>query len=65
MLKQHVAEFFAPVGGGLKEPGWLTTQLSTSRIALVPGDSHGTLLASPDPLSNPLTDAAAAWQVAP
>ena len=74
--QKHVAEFFALVGGGLKEPGWLNTQLSTSRLAVVPGYSHYNLIASPevprivgkflaDPLSNPPTGAAAASQVAP
>jgi hypothetical protein len=38
--QKHVAEFFALVGGGVKEPGWLNTQLSKSRLAVVPGYSH-------------------------
>jgi pimeloyl-ACP methyl ester carboxylesterase len=73
---RHVAEFFALVGGGLKEPGWLNTQLSTSRLAVVPGYSHYNFIASPevprivgkflaDPLTNAPTGAAAASQVAP
>jgi pimeloyl-ACP methyl ester carboxylesterase len=72
----HVAEFFALVGGGLKEPGWLNTQLSTSRLAVVPGYSHYNLIASSevpqivgtflaDPLTNPPAGAAAASQAAP
>jgi pimeloyl-ACP methyl ester carboxylesterase len=74
--QKHVAEFFALVGGGLKEPGWLNTQLSTSRLAVVPGYSHYNLISSPevpeivdkflaDPLTNPPTGAAAASQVEP
>lgn len=74
--QKHVAEFFALVGGGLKEPGWLNTRLSTSRLAVVPGYSHYNLLASSevprivgkflaDPLTNAPTGAAAASQVAP
>lgn len=38
--QREVAEFFALLGGGLKEPGWLNTKLSTSRLAVVPGYSH-------------------------
>jgi hypothetical protein len=71
----HVAQFFALVGGGVKEPGWLNTQLSTSRLAVVPGYSHYNLIASSevprivgtflaDPLTNPPAGAAAASQVA-
>jgi pimeloyl-ACP methyl ester carboxylesterase len=74
--QKHVAEFFALVGGGLKEPGWLNTRLSTSRLAVVPGYSHYNFIASPevpqivgkflaDALTNPPVGAAAASQVAP
>jgi pimeloyl-ACP methyl ester carboxylesterase len=74
--QKHVAEFFALLGGGVKEPGWLNTQLSKSRLAVVPGYSHYNLISSPevsqivgkflaDPLTNPPTGAAAASQVAP
>jgi pimeloyl-ACP methyl ester carboxylesterase len=74
--QKHVAEFFALLGGGVKEPGWFNTRLSTSRLAVVPGYSHYNLIASPevpqivgkflaDPLTNPPTEAAAASQVAP
>ena len=34
--QKHVAEFFALLGGGIKEPGWVNTQLSRSRLAVVP-----------------------------
>lgn len=43
-----VAEFFALLGGGVKEPGWMNTQLSRSRLAVVPGYSHYNLLSSPE-----------------
>jgi hypothetical protein len=60
----------------VKEPGWLNTQLSTSRLAVVPGYSHYNFISSPevpqivgkflaDPLTIPPTGAAAASQVAP
>jgi pimeloyl-ACP methyl ester carboxylesterase len=71
--QKHVAEFFALLGGGVKEPGWVNTQLSKSRLAVVPGYSHYNLIASPevpeivgkflsDPLTNAPTGAAAASQ---
>jgi pimeloyl-ACP methyl ester carboxylesterase len=74
--QRQVAEFFALLGGGLKEPGWLNTQLSTSRLAVVPGYSHYNLIASPEvprivgkflaePLTHAPAGAAAASQVAP
>jgi pimeloyl-ACP methyl ester carboxylesterase len=61
--QKHVAELFALVGGGVKEPGWLNTQLTKSRLAVVPGYSHYNFITSPevpamvgkflaDPLSN-------------
>jgi hypothetical protein len=34
--QKHVAQFFALLGGGVKEPGWQNTQLSKSRLAIVP-----------------------------
>ena len=72
--QKHVAEFFALLGGGVSEPGWLNTRLSTSRLAVVPGYSHYNFISSPevprivgsflaDPLTNPTTGAAAASQV--
>jgi hypothetical protein len=60
----------------VKEPGWLNTQLSKSRLAIVPGYSHynfitpaevpriiGKVLA--DPLTNAPAGGAAASQAAP
>jgi pimeloyl-ACP methyl ester carboxylesterase len=46
--QKHIAEFFALLGGGVKEPGWLDTKLSKSRLAVVPGYSHYNLLTSPE-----------------
>jgi pimeloyl-ACP methyl ester carboxylesterase len=71
--QRHIAEFFALLGGGVKEPGWQNTQLSKSRLAIVPGYSHYNFLSSPevpqiigkflaDPLTNPPSGAAAASQ---
>jgi pimeloyl-ACP methyl ester carboxylesterase len=45
--QKHVAEFFALLGGGMKEPGWLNTRLSKSRLAVVPGYSHYNLIPLP------------------
>ena len=71
--QKHIADFFALLGGGVKEPGWQNTQLSKSRLAIVPGYSHYNFLISPevppiinkfleDPLTNPPTGATAASQ---
>ena len=71
-----VAEFFALLGGGVKEPGWMNTQLSRSRLAVVPGYSHYNFLSSPevpgivekflvDPLEDGGPGAAAASRVDP
>jgi pimeloyl-ACP methyl ester carboxylesterase len=74
--QKHIAEFFALLGGGVKEPGWVNTQLSQSRLAIVPGYSHYNFITSPevsqiigkflaDPLTNVSTGAVAASQAAP
>ena len=60
----------------MKEPGWLNTQLSKCRLAVVPGYSHYNFITSPevpqiigtflaDPLTNTPAGAAAASQAAP
>jgi pimeloyl-ACP methyl ester carboxylesterase len=72
--QKHIAEFFALLGGGIKEPGWQNTQLSKSRLAIIPGYSHYNFISSPevpvvigkflaDSLTNPTAGAAAASQV--
>ena len=74
--QKHVAEFFALLDGGVKEPGWLNTQLSKSRLAVVPGYSHYNFITSAevpqlvgkflaDPLTRPPTGATSASQAAP
>ena len=74
--QKQIAEFFALLGGGVKEPGWQNTRLSTSRLAVVPGYSHYNFITSlevpqivekflADPLTNPQSGAAAASQAAP
>jgi len=74
--QKHIAEFFALLGGGVEEPGWLNALLSKSRLAVVPGYSHYNFITSPevpqivgkflaDPLTNAPAGAAAASQAAP
>ena len=76
VAQKRIAEFFALLGGGIKEPGWLNTQLSKSRLAVVPGYSHYNFLTSPevpqiivkflaDALTNAPAGAVAASQIAP
>jgi pimeloyl-ACP methyl ester carboxylesterase len=71
--QKHIAEFFALLGGGVKEPGWQNTQLSRARLAIVPGYSHYNFVTATelapiidkylaDPLTGPSTGAAAASQ---
>jgi hypothetical protein len=75
IAQKHIAEFFALLGGGVKEPGWVNTQMSTSRLAVVPGYSHYNFITSPevpqiiakfldDQLANPSAGASAASQAA-
>ncbi len=74
--QQHIAEFFALLGGGVKEPGWQNTQLSKARLAIVPGYSHYNFVTAPelapiidkylaDPPTSSFAGAAAASQAAP
>jgi hypothetical protein len=60
----------------MKEPGWLNTQLSKSRLAVVPGYSHYNFITSvevpqlvgkflADPVTNPPTSATPASRAAP
>src|SRR5205085_12075463 len=74
--QKHIAEFFALLGGGVKEPGWQNTQLSRARLAIVPGYSHYNFVSAPelapiidkylaDRLTNLPAGAAAASQAAP
>jgi pimeloyl-ACP methyl ester carboxylesterase len=74
--QKRIADFFALLGGGVREPGWLNTQLSKSRLAVVPGYSHYNFITSPevpqiigrflaDPLTNVPAGAVVASQAAP
>lgn len=45
---QHIAEFFALFGGGIREPGWINPQLSRARLAIIPGYSHYNLGQGPE-----------------
>jgi len=68
---RHIAEFFALLGGGLRDPGWENTTLTSARLAIVPGYSHYNFHTAPelgpligkflaDPLTRPLGGEAAA-----
>lgn len=46
--QKHIAEFFALLGGGVKEPGWQNTQLSKARLAVVSGYSHYKFIKAPE-----------------
>ena len=46
--QKHIAEFFALLGGGVREPGWQNTQLSKARLAIVPGYSHYNFVSAPE-----------------
>lgn len=72
----QIAAFFALLGGGVTEPGWVNTTLSKSRLAVVPGYSHYNFHSSPevprivdrflsDARGNPTAGAAAASEAAP
>jgi pimeloyl-ACP methyl ester carboxylesterase len=74
--QQHVADFFALLGGGTSEPGWVNTKLTRARLAIIPGYSHYNFMSSTelaplidkylrDPLSGSATGSAAASQSAP
>jgi hypothetical protein len=68
---RRIAEFFALLGGGLRDPGWQNTQLTNARLAIVPGYSHYSFTTAPelgriiegflaDPLTKPRGGEAAA-----
>jgi pimeloyl-ACP methyl ester carboxylesterase len=44
--ERHVADFFALLGGGISEPGWVNTQLTKARLAVIPGYSHYNFMTS-------------------
>ena len=43
----HGAEFFALLGGGLEDGSWDNSGLTPHRLAILPGTTHYTILASP------------------
>lgn len=45
---RHQAEFFALLGGGLEEPGWLGTRFTNARLAVIPGYSHYNFATAPE-----------------
>lgn len=45
---QHIAEFFALFGGGVREPGVIDPQFSRARLAIIPGYSHYNLVQAPE-----------------
>lgn len=46
--QDKIADFFALVGGGAKDPGWPDTKLAKSSLAIVPGYSHYDFKSSPE-----------------
>jgi pimeloyl-ACP methyl ester carboxylesterase len=74
--QQHIAEFFALLGGGISEPGWENTKFTNARLAVIPGYSHYNMMSSvelapiverflADPMTGTSTGAAAASGAAP
>ncbi|MEQ8265863.1 MAG: alpha/beta hydrolase [Parvibaculum sp.] len=45
---EHIAEFFALFGGGVREPGWVDPKFSRARLAIIPGYSHYNLGQGPE-----------------
>ena len=44
----HAAEFFALIGGGLRDPGWDGALPSPNRLAILPGRTHYDVFSSPE-----------------
>lgn len=44
---QHIAEFFALLGGGLRDAGWDGAARPASRLAVLPGTTHYDIFAAP------------------
>ena len=45
---RHIAEFFALLGGGLKDAGWQNTQFTKARLEIIPGYSHYNFSTAPE-----------------
>jgi pimeloyl-ACP methyl ester carboxylesterase len=43
----HAAEFYALLGGGLRDAGWDGSQAGSARLAILPGLTHYNIFASP------------------
>jgi pimeloyl-ACP methyl ester carboxylesterase len=43
----HIGEFFALLGGGLKDPGWDGGPATSARLAILPGRTHYDVLQAP------------------
>jgi hypothetical protein len=43
----HIVEFFALLGGGLRDAGWDGSARPSARLAVLPGTTHYDILASP------------------
>jgi pimeloyl-ACP methyl ester carboxylesterase len=43
----HIAEFYALVGGGLRDANWDGSARSVARLAVIPGQTHYDIFASP------------------
>ncbi len=44
----HAAEFFALLGGGLRDPGWDGSGRPASRLAILPGRTHYDVFSAPE-----------------
>ena len=44
----HIVEFYARLGGGLRDANWDGSARSVARLAILPGHTHYDLFASPD-----------------
>jgi pimeloyl-ACP methyl ester carboxylesterase len=43
----HAAEFFALLGGGLRDAGWDGALRTHNRLCIIPGRTHHTMFAAP------------------
>lgn len=43
----HIVEFYALLGGGLKDAGWMREHMSPNRLAILPGVTHYELFMAP------------------
>jgi len=46
--QQHIADFYALLGGGISEPGWQNTKFTRARLAIIPGYSHYNFISAPE-----------------